>query len=97
MCVQHFFKTVLSVKEDDTAIVAFELMVMNNVQGVAVVDSEGKLVGNVSIRDLKIVGPDVSMFWRLQQSVKNFLVKGPSSHAPPPLIPPPHRVALHCC
>ena len=72
---QHFFKPVISVKEDDVAIAAFELMVSANVQGVAVVDSEGRLVGNLSVRDLKVLGPDVSLFWRLQQSVKSFLRK----------------------
>ena len=74
--MQHFFKTVISVKEDDSAFTAFELMVEKDIQGVAVVDSDGRLVGNLSIRDLKIVGADMSMFWRLQQSVSNFLIKG---------------------
>ena len=41
----------------------------------AVVDKAGKLVGNLSIRDLKLIGADVTMFWRLQQTVKNFLDK----------------------
>ena len=61
--------------EDDTALSAFEVMVKHDIQGVAVVDTQGKLVGNLSLRDLKIVGADVSMFWRLQQSARNFLVK----------------------
>jgi CBS-domain-containing membrane protein len=72
---QHFFKEVISVSEDDKALDAFYLMVERDIQGLAVIDKEGKLVGNLSIRDLKIIGPDVEMFWRLQQTVKNFLVK----------------------
>lgn len=31
--------------------------------------------GNLSIRDLKLIGSDASMFWRLHQSVRNFLLK----------------------
>lgn len=110
----HFFKDVISVKEDTQAIEAFETMVDQNIQvryciahrrtvahngcqlanrdahtrthdrlcllsamfqGVAVVDADGKLVGNLSIRDLKLIGHDAAMFWRLQQTVKNFLEK----------------------
>ena len=81
----HFFKEVISVKEDTPAIQAFETMVDRDVQvcpthrytvpvclthlmvadmrsllccqGVAVIDKDGKLVGNLSIRDLKLIGP----------------------------------------
>ena len=68
-------------REGDVALAAFELMVQKNIQGVAVVDGEGRLMGNLSLRDLKILGPDASMFWRLQQTVNNFLVKVRHDHA----------------
>jgi len=71
----NFFKPVISVSPDTKAIDAFEKMIENKVQGVAVLDETGKLVGNLSLRDLKAIGPDASRFWRLQQSVKHFLEK----------------------
>ena len=49
-------------------------------QGVAVVDKEARLAGNLSIRDLKLIGHDAAMFWRLQQTVKNFLDKVHPAH-----------------
>jgi CBS domain-containing protein len=42
---------------------------------VAVVDDTGKLVGAMSHSDLKLIQADARMFWRLHQTVKNFLQK----------------------
>jgi len=50
-------------------------MLEKNVTGVAVVDVAGVLVGNVSIRDMKLIGHDARLFWRLNQPVKIFLAK----------------------
>lgn len=74
MC-PSFFKPVLQVMPDTKAIDAFETMINNNIQGVAVADENGKLVGNLSLRDLKAIGSDASRFWRLQQTVQHFLEK----------------------
>jgi CBS-domain-containing membrane protein len=62
---------VLSVKETDTAMTAFNLMAEHHVSGVAVLDDKGELVNNLSLRDLKQVSADASMFWRLFQDVKS--------------------------
>mmetsp|Transcript_39831 Transcript_39831/g.100403 ORF Transcript_39831/g.100403 Transcript_39831/m.100403 type:complete len:348 (+) Transcript_39831:112-1155(+) len=64
---------VLSVKETDTAMSAFNLMAEHHVSGVAVLDDSGDLVSNLSLRDLKQVSADASMFWRLFQDVKSFI------------------------
>jgi len=66
---------VVSVKETDTAMFAFQQMVKEEVSGVAVVNANGSLKGNLSLRDLKLIGSDARLFWRLQQSVKDFIVK----------------------
>jgi CBS domain-containing protein len=66
---------VICVKESDIAMDAFMLMVERNVSGLAVVNDEGKLVGNISLRDLKAISPDARLFWRLYQNVKTFLQK----------------------
>jgi len=71
----ELYHAILCVKYDDIAIDAFELMVKHNVSGVAVINAEGRLVNHLSIGDLKLIGADASMFWRLQQSVRNFTRK----------------------
>ena len=40
-----------------------------------VINNEGILIGAISIRDLKEISVDTRMFWRLYQTVKNFLLK----------------------
>lgn len=71
----NYFEDVFSVGEDSIAMDAFKLMVEKNVSGLAVVDKEGKLVGNISLRDLKAMSTDARLFWRLYQTVHNFLLK----------------------
>jgi len=68
-------KPVISIKDDSIAIDAFNLMVEKEVVGLAIVDANGRLKGNISMRDLKTIGTDASLFWRLHQSVKNFIAK----------------------
>jgi CBS domain-containing protein len=46
---------VLTVQEDTKAIVAFREMANSGVSGLAVLDSNGKLVDNISLRDLKVI------------------------------------------
>lgn len=45
------------------------------VSGVAVVNESGAIVGTLSVRDLKAMAPDGSLFWRLYGTAKNFLQK----------------------
>jgi len=47
-------------------------MVKKDISGVAVVDDDGRLIDHISVRDLKLIGVDSGMFWRLQQSVRTF-------------------------
>jgi len=67
--------TVVKVSENETTLEAFKLMHYKNITGVAVVNDEGKLVGAISHSDLKLIQSDARMFWRLYQTVKNFLLK----------------------
>jgi len=68
-------RNVWSIHEDQMALDAFRMMSSHGVNGLAVVNTEGKLVGNISVRDLKAIGTDGRMFTRLNQSIKNFLPK----------------------
>ena len=49
-------RSVVTIKESEPAINAFNTMTTKNVSGLAVVDNEGTLVGNISVRDLRGVG-----------------------------------------
>jgi len=53
--LSDFFKRkpVLSILESKSALDAFDFIQQNNVYGVAIVDYEGKITGNVSVSDLK--------------------------------------------
>lgn len=70
----HGTSPVLTVQEDTKAIVAFRQMANSGVSGLAVLDSNGKLVDNISLRDLKGIHPDAKIFWRLWNTVKVFKV-----------------------
>jgi len=71
----HVLKEVVHIKESQPALDAFNLMVKEAISGVAVVDDRGHLVGNLSVRDLKVMAPDGGLFWRLYGTAKSFLEK----------------------
>jgi len=66
-------KKVFSVNENSLAIDAFKLMQQQNVTGVAVLNDQGVVIGNLSVRDLKGLRLENQLFHRLFQSVHNFL------------------------
>jgi CBS domain-containing protein len=61
-----------TVKHSTRAIVAFREMVRTEKSGLAVVDDHGKLVDNMSARDLRGIHTDANVFWRLWSSVSDF-------------------------
>jgi len=63
---------VLTINQDARTIDGFKLMAENNVSGIAVVDSEGRIVTNLSIRDLRGIGTNAAKWRRLAQPVKDF-------------------------
>lgn len=68
-----FEKTVISVSAEQQTIEAFNIMLKHHVTGIAVVDKDGKITGNLSLRDLKGIQHDGRVFWRLFQPVSTFL------------------------
>jgi len=64
---------VVSIKPTDITMHAFSLMVEKNITGVAVVDTHGHLVDQLSLRDLKAVASDGHMFGRLYKPAQVFL------------------------
>jgi len=66
---------VISVKSSSKTIEAFNHMVAKDIGAVAVVNDVDKLVGALSLRDIKLLSSDLRFFWRLHQSVGDFLTK----------------------
>jgi len=66
-------KSTMSVKTSDKAYQAFRLICDNQVSGVAVVDDNGRLIGNISGSDLRQVGYDGKLMTKLLLNVSDFL------------------------
>jgi len=71
--LKMFFSPVITIPIESRGIEAFKTMHENRVSAVAVVDANGKLVGNISVSDLKIIGFDGSMLARLYYPISQFL------------------------
>jgi len=68
-------KEVYKVNQSLPAIEAFKVMNGTDVSGLAVIDDDGRIVDNISLRDLKAMAPDAGLFWRLFGTTKTFLEK----------------------
>jgi len=79
--MQEVFTDVPQITESQPTIEAFNMMAKEGIHGVAVVNDAGVIVGTLSVRDLKAMAPDGSLFWRLYGSAKNFLQKLHSEYA----------------
>jgi len=66
------FEELETINEHSKAIVAFRLMVRLDKSGLAVVDNAGKLVDNISARDLKGIHAEASVFWRLWSTITEY-------------------------
>jgi len=66
-------KSVISIDHNKRAIDAFRLMAENHISGLAVLDSDKKLMANISARDLRSIQHDARLFERLYYSVGEFV------------------------
>jgi CBS domain-containing protein len=71
--IESVFKEVITVSEEDQAIVAFKLMVKNNIGGVGVVNKKGELVGALSLQDMKMVSNEKEYFIMLYGTVSKLI------------------------
>ena len=71
----HFKKDVLTVKGTAKVNDAFSTMISKKVAALGVVDDKGKLVANLSLGDLKAISADANRFWRMEETVLNFIKK----------------------
>jgi predicted transcriptional regulator len=66
-------REVFTILHTELAMRGFQEMVDKKVQGLAVVDEVGKLVGCLSLTDLKVISHDGRLFFRLFKPIKDFL------------------------
>eukprot|EP01132_Coremiostelium_polycephalum_P005868 gene5868-7300_t len=64
---------VLTVPSSTIAIDAFKLIEEKNVSGIGIVNGQGHLIDTLSVRDLKGMATDGSLFWKLYKPVSEFL------------------------
>jgi len=76
------FHQVIAIKETDTLLAAYSIIERFNIHGLPVLDKDGKIVGNISVRDLKyLVANDVSDASSLSITIRDFFATH-SSHRP---------------
>jgi len=62
----------ITMKDSEMVCHAFQKMVQSKASGIGIVDFEGKLVGNVSLRDLRGIGANGENFIRLWSTIATF-------------------------
>lgn len=68
-------KDVFTVGINARAIDAFKIMTDRDISAVGVVDEEGRLIGNISVRDIRVVATDTRLLQRLYLGVREFIYK----------------------
>lgn len=66
-------KDVLTILDTELAAKAFQMMVDKDISGLAVVNSEGTLIGNISVTDIKLVGYTMEYWDSLGLTVYQYL------------------------
>jgi CBS domain-containing protein len=66
---------IVKISKDATALEGFRLLETKNITGLAVVDDQNKVVGSLSISDLKAIMYDASEFINLHLPVSDFIRK----------------------
>jgi len=64
---------VISIINTDTAFQAFQLMMQKKMSGLAVVNDNGELVGNISLSDIKLIGWNADYWNLLGFQIKDYL------------------------
>jgi CBS domain-containing protein len=69
-----------TINRNTKAIIAFREMVRLEKSGLGVVDDNGKLVDNISPRDLKGIHTEANVFWRLWSTISEYKKRERSDH-----------------
>jgi len=67
------FKEVVTISQKEMSYKAFKLMKDKRISAVAVVDENDKIIGNISVNDMKLLGYDLHLFAFLSMSVQEYL------------------------
>jgi len=71
--IPQLFHDVIKIRDTDVALEAFKLIHNSRVTGVAIVDMNNKLVGNISTKDLRGIDLDGKWFSRMFLSAQQYL------------------------
>jgi len=71
--MKNVYKEVKSIDVNTPAIKGFQLMKDQSLSGIAVLDEQGRVVDNLSLRDLKAIRLENQLFHRLFFPCKDFL------------------------
>jgi len=82
-------KDVISINHNEMTIKAFRLIFEKKIQGIAILDDNGSIVGNISASDLKIIGHTASLLPILLKPLKEFSTLLPTNK----MIPGPVNVS----
>ncbi|KYQ90477.1 CBS (cystathionine-beta-synthase) domain-containing protein [Tieghemostelium lacteum] len=66
-------RDVITVKDDVLAIDAFKILDQKGISGLGILNQKGQLIDTLSVRDLKGMAFDGSLFWKLYKPVGQFL------------------------
>lgn len=75
-------KGVVTVRVDQKAIEAFNVIEEKKVTGLGVVDAHGKLIGNISATDMRNIGQNAELISRVFHPVDEFLQYGNKGSSP---------------
>jgi len=67
------YKRLVKIKESDTLKDAFIKMKEERISGIAVVDERGKLVGNISASDIKVIGIDAQLIKKIFRPISEVI------------------------
>lgn len=66
---------VVSVDKDEIVMNAFKKMYHARISGIAVIKEDNKLLGNISLSDLKAIGPNAEMASKFKLTAKEFIMQ----------------------
>lgn len=85
---------VISIDQKDKAINAFYRMFSLNISGIAVTKKNGKLVGNISLSDLRAIGKDAEMTSKMSLTAKEFVQQQAMDDYPKLMVVTPNEKFL---